>query len=387
MQLKLPSPILFVLERLNRAGHEAYVVGGCVRDSILGSSPSDWDVTTSALPHQTMEIFKDFRTLDNGIRHGTVTVFIEELPIEITTYRIDGDYLDHRRPDTVTFSPSLTEDLQRRDFTINAMAYHPDLGLVDPFDGQKDLQLCCIRCVGDPQKRFNEDALRILRAIRFSSVLGFEIHTETQRAIHQLCNTLTNMAIERVQVEFVKWLCGQPDRLIADYKDVLTVLLPMIDWGSLNIPPLNSSDNAVDIRFTLFLYPLSPELGRQVLHHLRMPKQTTERIVAMLNCKTWSIQEDRALLLLLNQIGPQLTDTLLCVRGVLEDTKAAVESVKRIIKQNKCYSLNQLAVNGEDLLKEGVLAGPALGETLQRLLLLVIDGRCENRKEELLKHL
>lgn len=387
MKFTLPSPILFVLDQLNRAGYEAYVVGGCVRDSLLGNIPLDWDVTTSALPLQTIEVFQDCRKLDNGIKHGTVTVFVEDIPVEITTYRVDGDYSDHRRPDSVSFSSSLNEDLKRRDFTINAMAYHPKYGLIDPYDGQNDLQKRIIRCVGDPQKRFGEDALRILRAIRFSSVLGFDIHKDTEAAIHQLRTTLTKVAIERVQVELRKWLCGKPDKTLLIYRDVLSVILPMINWHNVEIPPLDTAENSTEIRLSLLLYNCSLESILSALQHLRMSNQTTKFIHSIAECKGWSIHNDKALLLLLNRLGSEAANRYLEIRSSIENVEFAQRRLKELIEENKCYSIKQLAVSGEDLLRSGIPAGPAVGETLQRLLMLVIDEQCKNHKKELLLHI
>ena len=204
MEIKIPAPAEEILTKLNENGYEAYVVGGCVRDMILGREPGDWDITTSALPEQVKQVFR--RTVDTGIQHGTVTVMMGDEGYEVTTYRIDGEYADGRHPDSVTFTPSLTEDLKRRDFTVNAMAYNGNTGLVDEFGGMEDLDRGIIRCVGEPMDRFSEDALRILRAIRFSAQLGFAIEGRTYEAIRAIAPNMVHVSKERIQAELTKLL-------------------------------------------------------------------------------------------------------------------------------------------------------------------------------------
>ena len=229
MDWVLPAQVNTALARLHDAGYEAYIVGGCVRDRIMGREPKDYDITTSALPEQTAAVFAGERIIETGMKHGTVTVLLDGEPLEITTFRIDGTYSDSRHPDAVTFTPSLREDLARRDFTMNAMAYSSETGLVDPFGGQADIAAKYIRCVGDPDLRFREDALRILRALRFSSVLGFPIEPETDGAARYLCLLLKKISAERVFSELKQLLCG-PDvrRVLLDYAGVLGAVLPEI---------------------------------------------------------------------------------------------------------------------------------------------------------------
>ena len=223
----LPAEVQTAIARLEQHGFEAYAVGGCVRDSLLGKQPNDWDITTSARPSQTAACFSDFRTVETGIEHGTLTVLVNGTPLEITTYRNDGEYLDNRHPKQVTFSHRIEDDLCRRDFTVNAMAYHPVRGLVDLFDGRADLTRRRIVCVGDATTRFHEDGLRILRAIRFASVLDFSIEEETARAIHACRSLLSNIAAERIREEFCKLLCGVGAvRILREYADVIGVFLP-----------------------------------------------------------------------------------------------------------------------------------------------------------------
>ncbi len=212
MDIRIPAPAAEIIDKLNSHGYEAYIVGGCVRDMLLGREPGDWDITTSALPRQVKQVFK--RTVDTGIQHGTVTVLIGKAGYEVTTYRVDGEYLDGRHPDTVSFTPDLREDLRRRDFTINAMAYNSMKGIIDEFGGQEDLRAGIIRCVGNPMDRFSEDALRILRAIRFSAQLGFEIEEKTWEAICASAPSLARVSKERIQVELTKLLLsGHPEHM------------------------------------------------------------------------------------------------------------------------------------------------------------------------------
>ena len=225
--LTLPSQVHTALDRLTAAGWEAYVVGGAVRDALRGCAAGDWDITTNAEPAQVERVFAGERLIETGLRHGTVTVLLDGLPLEITTYRVDGDYTDHRRPDAVRFTRSLREDLLRRDFTMNALAYNPRTGLVDVCGGAEDIARGVVRCVGEPDRRFQEDGLRILRALRFASVLGFQIAPETAAAIHRNRALLQYLAAERVQSELTKLLCGQNvDAVLREFSDVLAVPIP-----------------------------------------------------------------------------------------------------------------------------------------------------------------
>ena len=227
--LTLPAPVSDLLGRLTRAGFSAYAVGGCVRDSLLGFEPHDWDICTSALPDQMQEVFRDFRTVETGLKHGTLTVVVDHVPYEVTTYRVDGDYTDHRHPDSVIFVDDLVKDLARRDFTVNAMAWSPDAGLQDPFDGQQDLSSKLIRCVGEPEQRFEEDALRVLRALRFAAVYDFTIEPDTASALRKKAPDLKMVAGERIREELLKLLCGKAaGRILREYPEVLAEIIPEI---------------------------------------------------------------------------------------------------------------------------------------------------------------
>ena len=229
LKISIPENVNSLISKLNNSGFEAYVVGGCVRDSLLGIEPNDWDITTSAKPDEIKSLFSDYQLIEVGEKHGTITVVIDYTPYEITTYRLDGAYSDNRRPDSVSFTSSLEEDLSRRDFTVNAMAYNDDNGLVDPFNGEIDLQYKALRCVGDPDKRFNEDALRILRALRFASTYNLSIEGTTSNSIVRNRLLLNNISAERIQNEFSKMLCGDNINLILRrYKDVISVFISKI---------------------------------------------------------------------------------------------------------------------------------------------------------------
>ena len=229
MEIKLPSDVTEILNILHTGGHEAYCVGGAVRDSLMGFTPEDWDITTSARPDETEELFKDYKTIDTGLKHGTLTVIINHKPYEITTFRIDGEYNDNRHPEEVIFTPDLKDDLARRDFTVNAIAYNSE-GIVDLYGGREDIYNSIIRTVGDPDKRFNEDGLRILRALRFASVLGFEIEHETASAIHRNRHLLKNISAERISTELSKLICGKNAfNILMEYPDVLSVFIPEIE--------------------------------------------------------------------------------------------------------------------------------------------------------------
>ena len=229
MVIKIPPQVNRATQILQSNGHSAYVVGGAVRDMLMGKAAHDWDITTSALPEETLKAFADFRTIETGLKHGTVTVIVDGMSLEITTFRIEGDYSDNRHPDSVDFTDKIEDDLSRRDFTVNAIAYSPEKGFADPFDGQTDIKNKIIRCVGDPDKRFGEDALRILRALRFSSVLGFEIDESTKESIHHNFKLLANISVERVFVEISKLLCGKnAGRILREFEEVFFFILPEI---------------------------------------------------------------------------------------------------------------------------------------------------------------
>lgn len=328
-EFHIPEEVRYVLEQLNTAGQEAFCVGGCVRDTLLGLSPADWDVTTNALPEQIKICFPDCRLLETGIQHGTVTILVNGRPIETTTYRADGNYRDHRHPEQVAFSSTLEDDLARRDFTVNAMAYHPERGLVDVFGGEDDLQAGLLRCVGEPARRFEEDALRILRCLRFSSTLGFAIEPETERVLREKRDLLSFISRERIQEELVRLLEGeQAEQTLQRCPEVLLPLLPK-------------------------LLPMSR-------HRVRR---------------------------LLGTLGEQRFFALLALIEPQDDAvKKAHSCAKEILAREEALRRRELAVTGQDLLALGVPAGPEIGAALEQLAGLVRDGKLENEREALLQN-
>lgn len=387
MTIPLPPPVLRALSLLNEAGHEAYAVGGCVRDCLMGRTPADWDITTSALPQQTAAVFAGYRTIDTGIRHGTVTVLIENTPLEITTYRVDGTYSDGRRPDKVTFTPSLSEDLRRRDFTVNAMAFHPDGGLVDLFGGRQDICSRTICCVGVPSERFTEDALRILRALRFSSILGFSMDAATAEAVHRLSPHLSKVSVERITAEWKRLLCAPyAEHILTEFSDVIAVFLPEIrtisDFSLLSaVRPLPHARLAA----LFHTADLSADEAISVLRRLRFDAQTMHRVQLLLTARVGSIYtEDSYILRLLNHLGAELVFDYFAIKQVDATT---IQRAQKLLDEGRCYQLSSLAVSGDDVVAAGIHAGPSVGETLQELLLAVMDGVCPNQKEALLAYM
>ena len=385
MKMELPFPVLHSLFLLNEAGYEAYVVGGCVRDALMGCPPTDWDITTSALPQETLAVFRDFRTIETGIQHGTVTVIIDDTPLEITTYRVDGDYSDGRHPDAVTFTRSLKEDLKRRDFTVNAMAYHPQLGLVDYFHGRRDLKRKTIRCVGDPKKRFSEDALRILRGLRFSSVLGFSLHPATRRAICRLADTLKCVSIERIAVEWQKLIGGKNKaHVLREYADVLSVVLPDVDCRKAAQRGVFATTTA---NWAALMLDLSPQRTEEVCRYLRLSNRMTEDVTALVRYRDLPLDATRrGVLHALHVLGPRLTEELIELRRNTVDGNAFHRVWDQLERDMDCvYRLKDLAVTGDDLILAGIPAGPEIGKVLDSLLEEVMSGACPNEKEPLME--
>ena len=436
MILEIPKNAETILHILENAGYEAYVVGGCVRDSILGRKPDDWDITTSAKPEQVKELFH--RTVDTGLQHGTVTVLMEKEGYEVTTYRVDGEYEDGRHPKEVTFTASLEEDLKRRDFTINAMAYNPSGGLVDLFGGLEDIDRKIIRCVGDPLERFTEDALRIMRAVRFSAQLGFSIEEETRKALKVLAPNLKHVSAERIQVELVKLLMSpHPDYLRTAYEAGITAeFLPEFDAcmeTSQNTPHhcytvgehiLHSlchvrADRV--LRITMLLHDIgkpvvrkTDENGRdhfkthgntgekmagQILRRLKFDNDTIRKVTRLVK---WHDDRPEGTLKsvrrAVNRIGEDLFPLYLEVQQAdmlaqslyrRGEKQARLDSVRdayrHIIEEKQCVSLKTLAVTGRDLIENGYRPGREIGEKLEKLLNLVLEDPEKNQKEILLE--
>lgn len=385
MHIALPSAVMTALKKLNMAGFEAYAVGGCVRDSLMGKMPCDWDITTSATPQETASVFADYRTIETGLRHGTLTVVLDDIPLEITTFRLEGAYSDGRHPDSVSFSQSLSDDLQRRDFTINAMAYHPDPGLIDLYDGRRDLSNAVIRCVGKPDKRFEEDALRIIRALRFAAVLDFSIEESTDAALRRHSPTLSKVSVERITTELSKLLCGKAaERIFNEHSAVIRQVIPELSEES-HYRLLSFVESIPIARFAALLWDsnLSAERAESILRRLRLDNHTIRSVTHLITCQNMPYNDQRELLWLLNRLD---TDLIWHFLALCEADKATHDRVERLLNDGCCYKLSMLAINGTDLKEIGICSGPAVGETLHALLEAVINGNCPNTRQNLLQY-
>ena len=382
MRFELPPGALEVLRSLNAAGYQAYAVGGCVRDMARGVPPHDYDICTSALPAQTERCFAGERVVETGIKHGTVTVLMAGEPYEITTFRTDGDYLDGRHPQSVAFTDSLTEDLRRRDFTINAMAYHPDIGLRDPFDGQADIARRMIRCVGDAGARFTEDALRILRALRFAAELGFDIAPDTACAMRELSGRLTLISRERIAAELLRALKGiNAVPVLQAFDTVLLAALP--DYPAAALPEalhalaiLPRGD--IVLRLAALLTPCGAA-GARVLASLKPSRALSSQVLAL----TAAAGEDisRAELpLWLARLGETQLRRLLTLQG----RDNLLSCLPALLAQRLPLTLGDLAINGRDLTAAGLPAGAELGRTLNALHRRVLLGELPNERGALL---
>lgn len=432
MVIQLPEKVKYIINSLQAAGYEAYAVGGCVRDCVLGREPEDWDITTSAGPEDVKKLFP--RTVDTGIVHGTVTVMLQKDGFEVTTYRIDGEYEDSRHPKEVIFTADLEEDLRRRDFTINAMAYNETDGLVDIFDGIGDLKTGIIRCVGDAKERFKEDALRMLRAVRFSGQLGFSIEKSTKLAMKMLAHNLEYISAERIQAELVKLAVSpHPDYLRTAYETGLTaVILPELN-AIMEMPQKNSqyrisvgehtmrsmlvtSPDKI-VRLTVLFHNFGKpfqrgadkegkgeygEIGRKiakkVLNRLKFDNDTINKVTTLVKYFDYYIEETpKGVRSLASQIGRELFPLLLSVKkadaftlGGYDkkeklETLASLEALyEDILKKKECLSLKELAVSGQDLIEAGMQPGREMGDTLRRLLELVLESPECNTKDYLL---
>lgn len=382
MRFELPPGALEVLRRLNAAGYQAYAVGGCVRDMARGVPPHDYDICTSALPAQTERCFAGERVVETGIKHGTVTVLMAGEPYEITTFRTDGDYLDGRHPQSVAFTDSLTEDLRRRDFTINAMAYHPDIGLRDPFDGQADIARRVIRCVGDANARFTEDALRILRALRFAAELGFDIAPDTARAMRELSGRLVLISRERIAAELLRALNGiNAVPVLQAFDTVLLAALP--DYPAPALPEalhalavLPRGD--IVLRLAALLAPCGAA-GARVLASLK-PSRTLSNQVLPLTAAAGENISRAELPLWLARLGETQLRRLLTLQG-RDDLLSCLPA---LLAQRLPLTLGDLAVNGRDLTAAGLPAGAELGRTLNALHRRVLLGELPNERGALL---
>ena len=390
VRIQLPYEVEWVIGKIRDAGYEAFAVGGCVRDTLLGRTPEDWDVTTSARPEAVKAIFE--RTVDTGLQHGTVTVLKNRKGYEVTTYRIDGEYHDGRHPDSVEFTPNLLEDLKRRDFTINAMAYSHETGIVDEFGGMEDLKAGIVRCVGRPEDRFTEDALRLLRALRFSAQLGFEIEESTYAAIKTIAPNLAKVSKERVQAELTKLLLSaHPERILLLKETGLSVqIVPGFDavFAPALFSELSRLPAEKSLRWAGFLLCQSTKQAEAVLKGLKMDNETIGNVSRMIEgAKETLPLEKPAVRRAMSRYTPYQLEGALKLKELMGSPDA--EEIRRlreeIIRDGDCVSLKELAVKGRDLLEAGVERGPMVGEILNHLFDLVLLHPEKNDRELLLK--
>lgn len=447
MKIQIPDKVKTIIEVLMKSGFEAYVVGGCVRDMILGKEPEDWDITTSATPLEVKRLFR--RTIDTGIQHGTVTVLLDKEHYEVTTYRLDGEYEDNRHPKEVQYTSSLKEDLRRRDFTINAMAYNDSEGMIDLFEGIEDLKKGRIRCVGSAEERFTEDALRILRAVRFSAQLGFEIEPETMKAVKEKAGLLTNISAERIRVELTKLLISDhPDRLKLLYEvGISRIILPEFDAmmktnqnnihhaysvGGHSIMAVSSvagkagdkrftSRERTILRWTMLLHdiekPNTRVIGKdgqdhfyghqekgaltakRILRDLKFDNDTLNSVVHLIRWHDYRfVLTPTGMRKATSKIGREYMELIFEVNHA--DTSAKnpahneekfhrLEEARRLyqemVEREDCVSLKELKINGNDLIAEGYRPGRELGEILNQLLASVLENPSLNKRETLLE--
>lgn len=392
--ITLPEDVNALLQTLNNGGYEAYIVGGCVRDSILGRIPQDWDITTSALPEQTKALFP--HTFDTGIQHGTITVVLNKTNYEITTYRIDGDYADGRHPDEVSFTSNLEEDLLRRDFTMNAIAYHPVEGFRDPFGGQEDISRSLIRGVGEPAKRFQEDALRMLRCVRFAAQLGFQVDDATYTALQENAALIEKISVERIHEELDKlWKSPFPEKLSLLLS---SGLLPHIDnlldkrltaLGETLVPQLKAAPISAPLRWTLVLQSFTEAEAKTFCKKLKFDNATAKQIQTYLRHLSQPIpQTPYEVRKLAGILGVEPTENLFILQEILQD-KAAVQAAReilgKVLSDGDCLNLKMLEMNGKALMDAGIPAGKAVGETLGLLLEDVLHQPEHNKREYLLE--
>lgn len=433
----LPNSLLKVFKRLESKGFQVYLVGGCVRDYLRGKTPTDYDLTSDATPEEIITTFADYTVIKTGIRHGTVTIIIDSHLVEITTHRIEGPYSDSRHPDSVDYSRRIEDDLARRDFTINAMAYHPATGIIDPYGGKNDLKSGLIRCVGNPTIRFKEDALRILRGLRFQSVLGFKIEKDTFRAMQTASAKLQKISEERIAKEMTGLLCGENVKAtliqgIGIIGEFIPELLLTINFDQKN--PYHCHDLLTHLaitvasikaeshlRWTMLLHDLgkpstflidsdgvghfyghakkSVELANLILNRLKFPKEMLKHILLLIKYHDTPIEADEKIVKRwLNRLGEKRFRDLLEVKKAdclaqdqqyryrLDAIKEVEILIDSILKEAACFSLKNLAVDGNDLIHLGLKPGPEIGQTLNHLLEMVIDQKIKNTKTSLLKH-
>jgi len=437
MKFEIPDGARHILQTLNSAGHEAYLVGGCVRDLLRGVEPHDWDICTSALPEETETCFAGQRIIETGLKHGTITVLDGGEPYEITTYRTEGPYSDSRRPDYVRFVPDLEEDLARRDFTMNAIAMDLDGNLCDPYGGADDIKARLIRCVGKPDHRFQEDGLRVMRALRFAAAFGYEVEEQTARSVHENRAMLDWVAAERINVELCKLLVGKgAGSILRQYPDVFCQFWPQLGplvtleqnnpwhcWGGWEhtIHALKAAPADVTLRLTMLLHDIgkpackstdeqgvdhfyghpavSAQLADQMLRALKFDNKTRERVVLLVERHDAQLPpRSQVIRRWLNRLGPEAFFQLLEVKRAdnmgqapekVRDRLAELDEIRakaeQILAERQCLTLKDLAVDGRDVIAAGVAPGPEVGRVLEGLLERALSGEISNKREILLK--
>ena len=401
MRVELPVDVKNIIETLEANGYEAFAVGGCVRDTLLLRVPGDWDITTSAKPEEVKTLFS--HTIDTGIQHGTVTVMKNHVGYEVTTYRIDGEYEDARHPKEVIFTANLVEDLKRRDFTINAMAYNDRAGIVDEFDGIKDLEEKVIRCVGEPRERFSEDALRMLRAVRFAAQLGFSIDEKTKEAIKELAPTLAKVSKERIAVELIKILVSDhPEEIRTAYELGLTsVFMPEFDIamqtvGMHSIVAMQHVQAEKRIRLSMLLHELGADKAKEILKRLKFDNATIDFVYRMVNHLDDRPPMDNMALVrkCISEIGlenmPMMiemkrADILAQSDDLFEEKMGYVDGLEHayqeVVAKNYCVDKKNLSVNGRDLIEMGMKPGEGIEDALIREK--IIEKYIENGIEKI----
>ena len=446
-KLKIPENVRYLIDILKEDGYEAYIVGGCVRDSLLYKQPNDWDICTSAKPQEVidlLECYDDIEVILTGLKHGTITAHVNGKNYEITTYRIDGEYSDNRRPDSVIFVDDIEKDLSRRDFTINAMAYDGGSFLditriVDPYRGWEDLHEGIIRCVGNPDERFQEDGLRILRALRFASTYGFKIEADTAAAIHRNKKLLNNISAERIQSELCKMLCGKGVLdILLNYKDIMAVIIPELEpcigfkqnnpyhiydvYTHIAHAVANYMGPDVSIKMGLLLHDIgkpecysedengghfyghsvpSMRIAKDVMDRLKFDNKTKQEVADLVLYHDADIYPGRrSVKRWLNKIGYEMLDKLINIKGADNGAHSEMAQISRpwrflevrniagdIMNEQQCFQIKDLAINGNDLINIGFNEGPGIGKVLNHLLEKVIDEEIENEYEALMEEI
>ena len=382
--IKLPDDVRMILNRFHENGYEAFIVGGCVRDSLLGDEPKDYDITTNALPTQVEQLFSDLKVIETGIRHGTVTVIINKEPYEITTYRTDVKYSDHRHPDEVRYALTLGEDLSRRDFTVNAMAYDEENGLIDSFNGVNDLNEGIIRCVGDPDTRFNEDALRILRCIRFASRYGFRIEKNTESALFRNRELLRYVSVERVATEFNEIITSnKANEYLSKYRIIFETVMPQLE--DLDFSLIGKVNRRLYMRISaLFVHDDSLN-AVSMLRHMHYSNKIIDEVSTLLDHVDSPLETDYDIRRMFFEIGIKATNDLLSLKKARGDDLDYGMIRKRIRELRKSFiARDQMNINGDDLMILGY-RGREIGQILDDLYEQILRDEIKNDHEELMK--